>query len=256
MRPARFALSVEPKGSHAPSMPGDVPLPSDPPDSPWSTRSAETVYRNPWIEVSHREVTTPTGSDGIYGLVQFNNHAIGVIPIDDEDHTWLVGQFRYPIGRYTWEIPEGGGPIGTDPEDSARRELREECGLLADNLELILEVALSNSVTNETGYIYIARGLTKTDAEPDHTEDLQLRRVPVDEAIAIGRTVAPAESRLLVAPASSDASLRGHRDKRRSHCRRLPCRIQDHPRCRRGSRCRRCRRHRLHRRSCRDRHLR
>lgn len=156
---------------------------TDPADSPWSTHSSTIAYDNPWIEVTHRDVTTPTGTAGIYGKVHFKNVGIGVIPIDDDDHTWLVGQFRYALGRYSWEIPEGGGPLGSDPEESARRELREECGLIADELELIVEVALSNSVTDELGLVYVARGLSTTTVDPDETEELALQRVPVSDAI-------------------------------------------------------------------------
>jgi len=153
--------------------------------NPWTTNSNEVVYDNPWIQVSHREVTTPTGTPGIYGVVRFKNLAIGVIPIDDQDHTWLVGQYRYAIDRYSWEIPEGGGPHNEDPVDAARRELQEECGLHAAKFEPILRAALSNSVTDEHAVVYVATELTMTAANPDETEVLALRRLPVDDAIAM-----------------------------------------------------------------------
>jgi len=154
-------------------------------NNPWTTKSNDVVYDNPWIQVSHRDVTTPTGTPGIYGVVSFKNLAIGVIPIDDDDHTWLVGQYRYAIDRYSWEIPEGGGPHGEDPVDAARRELQEECGLHAEHFEPILRAALSNSVTDEHAVVYIATGLTETEASPDETELLAVRRLPVDDAIAM-----------------------------------------------------------------------
>lgn len=152
-------------------------------NNPWITHTNEVVYDNAWINVSHRDVTTPTGADGIYGLVHFKNVGIGVIPIDDQDHTWLVGQYRYAIDRYSWEIPEGGGPHNEDPIVAAKRELREECGLLAEHLEPIVHAALSNSVSDEHGLVYVATGLTPTETDPDDTEVLALRRLPVDEAI-------------------------------------------------------------------------
>ena len=153
--------------------------------NPWTTRSCDVVYDNPWIEVSHHEVTTPTGSDGVYGVVRFKNFAIAVVPIDEYDHTWLVGQYRYATDHYTWEVPEGGGPLDESPAEAARRELREECGLLAQNLELLTTAELSNSVTDERAHIYVATELTAVNSDPDDTEVLELRRLPVDDAIAM-----------------------------------------------------------------------
>ena len=152
--------------------------------NPWTTLSNDEVYNNPWIQVSHRKVITPNGTDGIYGLVHFKNEAIGIIPIDDEGYTWLVGQYRYTIEEYSWEIPEGGCPIGTEaPLDTAKRELLEETGLRAAHWEQILDFHTSNSVTDEVGKIYIARGLTQGEAEPEHTEDLKVKRLPLSEAL-------------------------------------------------------------------------
>jgi 8-oxo-dGTP pyrophosphatase MutT (NUDIX family) len=153
--------------------------------NPWVTHTSDIVYDNAWIEVTHRAVTTPTGTDGIYGVVHFKNLAIAVVPIDDHDHTWLVGQYRYAIDQYSWEIPEGGGQLDEDPADAARRELREECGLDAAHLDLLFSCELSNSVSDERARIYIATGLTAVPADPDDTEVLELRRLPVDEAIAM-----------------------------------------------------------------------
>jgi len=152
--------------------------------NPWQTVSSQEVYDNAWITLHHHEVVTPTGTDGIYGVVHFKNRGIGIIPIDDEDHTWLVGQFRYAIDRYSWEIPEGGGPLSEpDPAETASRELKEECGLDAGRIELLMEFDLSNSVTDEVGAVYVARDLTPCETSPDDTEVLVLRRLPVDEAI-------------------------------------------------------------------------
>lgn len=152
-------------------------------DNPWITHSIDTVYDNPWITVTHREVTTPTGTPGIYGHVHFKTRALAIVPIDEHDHTWLVGQYRYAADQYSWEIPEGGGALDEPPTDAARRELREECGLHADTLELIGTCELSNSVTDERAMIYVATDLRPVDHDPDETELLALQRVPVDEAI-------------------------------------------------------------------------
>ncbi len=149
----------------------------------WQTKSSRTVYDNPWIEVSHRDVVAPTGNVGIYGLVHFKHLAVGVIPIDDDDHTWLVGQHRYTLGAWSWEIPEGGGAHDEDPIEAARRELEEEAGLRADRVEPLIELHTSNSVTDERAIIFVATGLHEVDAVPDATELLQLEYLPVDEAI-------------------------------------------------------------------------
>jgi len=134
--------------------------------------------------VDHSDVTTPGGSSGIYGVVRFKNRAIGILPIDAEDHTWLVGQYRYTLDEYSWEIPAGGSPMDEDPEATAHRELLEETGLLAGRLTpLLSEVRLSNSVTDETAWCWVATELTMTEAEPEDTEDLQVRRLPVDDVI-------------------------------------------------------------------------
>ena len=152
--------------------------------NPWKTHETEVVYDNPWIRVSESQVTNPSGGEGIYGVVHFKNRAIGVIPIDDEDHTWLVGQYRYPSDTYEWEIPEGGCPEGETPVDAAKRELKEEAGLIAEDYETLIEcMALSNSVSDELCTVFVARDLTQTEAAPEETEDLQLRRLPLNDAI-------------------------------------------------------------------------
>jgi 8-oxo-dGTP pyrophosphatase MutT (NUDIX family) len=148
---------------------------------PWTRRSVVERYDNPWISVEHHDVITPGGSDGIYGVVRFKNLAIGIIPLDDDGGTWLVGQYRYPHGKYSWEIPEGGGRLGVDPLSSAQRELAEEVGLSAKRWDLILEMDLSNSVTDEQCLIYLARGLEPCPSHPDETEELAIRRISFDE---------------------------------------------------------------------------
>ncbi|RQP18343.1 NUDIX hydrolase [Parapedobacter defluvii] len=148
----------------------------------WKTIRIDQVYDNPWIQVEHREVTTPANKPGIYGVVKFKNKAIGILPVDDEGYIYLVGQFRYPLGEYSWEIPEGGGPLDEDPLETAKRELREETGLVAERWERIGRIHTSNSVTDEEGFIYLATGLQPGEAEPEETEELQLKRVPLTEA--------------------------------------------------------------------------
>lgn len=152
--------------------------------NPWITHTTRTAYDNQWISVEHSEVTTPGGSAGIYGVVRFKNYAVGVLPIDHEDHTWLVGQYRYALDQYSWEMPAGGCPKDEAPEDAARRELLEETGLTAGTLKpLLTGVKLTNSVTDETAYCYLATDLTPGEAEPEDTEDIQIKRLPVDDVI-------------------------------------------------------------------------
>jgi len=151
--------------------------------NPWTTLSEEEVYKNPWISISHRDVLNPAGGKGIYGVVQFKNLAIGILPLDEHNNTWLVGQYRYTLEQYTWEIPEGGSPINTPPLDSAKRELKEEVGLVAKTWSTLLEIHPSNSVTDEYGIVYIAKDLTQGDAEPEDTEELVVKKLPFEEAL-------------------------------------------------------------------------
>jgi 8-oxo-dGTP pyrophosphatase MutT (NUDIX family) len=148
---------------------------------PWKRRSVATRYDNAWIRVEHHDVLTPGGSPGVYGVVHFKNVAIGVIPLAENRDTWIVGQYRYPHGAYSWEIPEGGGPVGTDPLASAQRELSEEVGLHARRWDLILEMDTSNSVTDERCLIYLARDLQVRANHPEDTEELAVRRLPFAE---------------------------------------------------------------------------
>ncbi|BBK34563.1 NUDIX domain-containing protein [Stella humosa] len=162
--------------------------PADPAESnPWTIRQAEVRYENRWISVTHNDVLTPAGTPGVYGTVHYKNLAIGVIPVDADGATWLVGQFRFPLGAYSWEIPEGGGPHGIPPLESAMRELVEETGLVARAWAPILEMDLSNAVSDERAFAYLAWDLTQGQAMPEPTEQLQLRRLPLREVFAMVR---------------------------------------------------------------------
>ena len=152
-------------------------------ENPWQTLSSEEKYNNNWITVTEHQVINPSGGKGIYGEVHFKNLAIGVLPLDEQYNTWLVGQYRYPLKAYSWEIPEGGGPLGTDPKLSAKRELVEETGLVASKLTEIQRMHLSNSVSDELAIIYLAQDLQLGEAAPEETEDLQLIKVPFTKAV-------------------------------------------------------------------------
>ncbi|WP_432709374.1 NUDIX domain-containing protein [Pedobacter sp.] len=150
--------------------------------NPWVTLDSRKIYENNWIGITEHQVINPSGGEGIYGEVHFKNLAIGILPLDEHHNTWLVGQYRFPLQAYSWEIPEGGGPLGTDPLDSAKRELLEETGLTAGSWQEIQRMHLSNSVSNEYAIIYIARDLTQGEAEPEDTEQLAIRKLPFAHA--------------------------------------------------------------------------
>jgi ADP-ribose pyrophosphatase len=151
--------------------------------NPWRTLQKKQVYDNPWISVAHHDVINPSGKDGIYGVVHFKNLAIGIIPIDEEGYTWLVGQFRYTLNAYSWEIPEGGCPLGEEPLEAAKRELREETGIIAHNREQLLTIHTSNSVSDEKGFIYLAKDLHFGPSSPEETEQLQVKKIKLEAAI-------------------------------------------------------------------------
>jgi ADP-ribose pyrophosphatase len=154
------------------------------PVGPWRRRSRRVAYENPWIDVWHDEVDRPDGSAGIYGTIHFRSRAVGVVAVGDDGRILLVGQHRYPLDEYSWEIPEGGVGEHESLEDGCRRELREETGYAAARWRRLCRLSLSNSVSDERGALFVAEGLTAGDAEPDATEDLALRWATLDEVLS------------------------------------------------------------------------
>lgn len=151
-------------------------------NNPWKILAERQIYDNPWIGVTEYDVINPGGGKGIYGKVHYKGLAIGVLPMDEEGNIWLVGQYRFVLDAYSWEIPEGGGSLDIPPIESARRELEEETGLIANDWSLLLEMHLSNSVSDERALVYLARGLEQREAMPEETEQLVVRRLPFEEA--------------------------------------------------------------------------
>lgn len=149
-------------------------------ENPWQITSSELRYENPWIKVVENKVINPSGNPGIYGVVHFKNDAVGVVPYE-EGFIWMVGQYRFPLNTYSWEIPEGGSPEGELPEESARRELKEETGLVAHKLKPILELNLSNSVSDEWGIVYLATELDIEEAQPEDTEKLLVKKMKLEQ---------------------------------------------------------------------------
>ncbi len=149
----------------------------------WQLQSSKKIYDNPWLRLDEDEVINPGGGISHYGKIHFKNIAIGIIPLDENYNTWLVGQYRYVPDCYSWEIPMGGGPLNIDPLTSAKRELKEETGLTATHWEELMHLHTSNSVTDERGIIYVAKDLTEGDTEFEETEDLKIIKLPLEEAV-------------------------------------------------------------------------
>ncbi|MDP1811516.1 MAG: NUDIX hydrolase [Sediminibacterium sp.] len=150
--------------------------------NPWMVTAEKMVYENPWIRLTEFDVINPGGGKGIYGTVHFKNLAVGAIVLDEERNTYPVGQYRFPTNVFSWEIPEGGAPEGTDPLENVQRELKEETGLVAAHWQPLLQMHLSNSVSDELAIIFLAMDLKQQDAEPEETEKLVIKKIPFDEA--------------------------------------------------------------------------
>jgi 8-oxo-dGTP pyrophosphatase MutT (NUDIX family) len=153
--------------------------------NPWQTLDIREVFDNPWITVTAEDVIKPSGLPAVYGKVSFKQLACGIIPIADNGDTWLVGQYRYTLDQYSWEIPMGGVPRNEDTLAGAQRELREETGLTAKRWERLLDCHVSNSITDEAGCVFVAEELTEGEPEPDDSEDLQIRRLPLRDAVGM-----------------------------------------------------------------------
>lgn len=151
--------------------------------NPWETIGGKLIYENQWIRLDEYQVINPSGGEGIYGKVSFKGRAVGVLPIDEEGNTWLVGQYRYTLNEYSWEIPMGAVPMDETYESGALRELREETGLVANKLDFLCKIHTSNSVTDEVGMVYIARELLMEQTEFDETEDITVKKLPFAEAL-------------------------------------------------------------------------
>jgi 8-oxo-dGTP pyrophosphatase MutT (NUDIX family) len=151
----------------------------------WKKLDSRTVYENPWMRVLEDRVINPGGGENQYGYVHFKNRAIAIVPLDDDGNTWLVGQERYTLGEYSWELPMGGAPLDEEPLDAAVRELKEETGLSANRWSELMRLHTSNSITDELGIVYVAEELTEGETAFEETEDLQIRRLPFSEAVRL-----------------------------------------------------------------------
>ncbi len=153
----------------------------------WTKINSKLIYENPWMEVREDAVINPRGGRNAYGHVHFKNQAVAIVPIDNVGNTWLVGQARYTLDAWSWEIPMGGAPLDQPALDAARRELKEETGLLAERWTELLRVHTSNSITDESGIAWVAEELTEGEPDFDETEALQIRKLPLREAVGMAR---------------------------------------------------------------------
>lgn len=153
--------------------------------NPWQILESDLKYDNNWIEVVHHKVLNPSGNEGIYGQVNFKNIAIGIVTLDENQQTVLVGQHRFPLDEYSWEIPEGGCALNENWLDAAKRELKEETGLIANKWSIVSKIHTSNSVCNEVGYVFLAEDLIQTEAEPEETEQLKLIKIDFSKAVEL-----------------------------------------------------------------------
>lgn len=151
----------------------------------WKRLSSRTVFENDWMAVREDHVINPGGGENRYGHVHFKNRAVAIVPLDSAGNTWLVGQQRYTLDAYSWELPMGGAPLDEEPLAAAMRELREETGLQAEHWTEILRLHTSNSITDEFGIVYIAEELTEGEPDFEETEDLEIRKLPIEEAVAM-----------------------------------------------------------------------
>ena len=149
----------------------------------WKKLSSRTVWENDWMRVHEDEVINPGGGENLYGHVHFKNRAVAIVPLDEDGNTWLVGQDRYTLGAWSWELPMGGAPLGEAPKDAAQRELREETGLTAADWTEVMRLHTSNSITDECGIVYVARDLTEGETAFEESEDLEIRKLPLSEAV-------------------------------------------------------------------------
>ncbi|HEY5656053.1 MAG TPA: NUDIX hydrolase [Woeseiaceae bacterium] len=154
----------------------------------WKRLTSTTVYDNPWITVYDEQVINPAGGENRYGRVSFKNRAVAILPLAENGDTWLVGQQRYTLGAYSWELPMGGAPLHEDPLAAAKRELREETGLRATRWSEIMQLHLSNSITDEVGIVYLAEDLAEGPTAFDETEVLDVRRLPLRDAVRMAES--------------------------------------------------------------------
>jgi 8-oxo-dGDP phosphatase len=151
----------------------------------WKKLASRTVYENDWMTVYEDHVINPGGGENMYGYVHFKNRAVAIVPLGPDDEIWLVGQQRYTLAAWSWELPMGGAASGESPLQAAKRELREETGLTAKRWTELMTLHTSNSITDEVGFVFLAAELSEGEPQFGETEDIEIRRLPLAEALAM-----------------------------------------------------------------------
>lgn len=150
---------------------------------PWKKLGSKIVYDNPWIRVEEHQVINPSGAESLYGKVCFKNRAVAILALDEARNLFLVGQHRYTLDEYAWELPMGGAPDNEDVLTAAKRELKEETGISASTWHEVMRLHTSNCITDELGLVYLARGLSHGEPQAEPTEDLTVRKLPLEDAV-------------------------------------------------------------------------
>jgi len=160
-----------------------LPLPAQP--NPYTVLGRQHLYSSPWIRLREDRFRHRRGAEGLYVVCGFQRIACGVLALDDQDRVILVGQWRYPLEAYSWEVPEGGGDITESPFEAIRRELAEEAGLSAGTWEPLAFFHASNSSTEEEAFLFLATGLeVATGHRPEDDEELLVHREPFQDCLA------------------------------------------------------------------------
>lgn len=153
------------------------------PPNPWKTLSSKLMYQNQWLRVREDRVIRPDGNEGVYGVVELPP-SVAVVALNDRDEVLLVGQWRYTHGKFSWEIPTGGSEAGEGILDAARRELREEGGVLAAEWRALGSIDNSNGVTTDISHLFCATMLSPTVRHEDPTEMLSVKWIPFSQAVS------------------------------------------------------------------------
>lgn len=151
----------------------------------WKKIDSRVVYENDWMKVLDDRVINPRGGQNDYGHIHFKNRAVAILPIDADNNTWLIGQDRYTLSEWSWELPMGGAAFDDTLLSAAKRELQEETGLTAVRWTELMRLHPSNSITDELGVVFIAKDLREGPTSFGETEVLELRKLPLSDAIAM-----------------------------------------------------------------------
>lgn len=160
------------------------PLPQPEQPDPYAVLERRFVYDSPWIRVREDRFNHRRGAEGRYAVCGFHRTACGVLALDDQDRVVLVGQWRYPLEAYSWEIPEGGGDAAESPFEAMQRELAEEAGLAARVWEPLACFHPSNSSTDEEAFLFLATDLLPAEGhQAEEDEELLLHREPFQDCL-------------------------------------------------------------------------